>query len=246
MLNNISTDTLTLFGLSPKEQTIYIANLELGPTLQVDLAQKAKMKRTTLREFLPGLLNRGTLQQKVVGKRKMLVARDPRDLIAEIDDKAKKAHDALPLLLAMQNSLSTKPEVRFFEGVEGVKQVYELTLSTGLTVYSFINSELIHPEIQKWVLEHFQQKKLERQFWAYNIVTASENVDLIMPEHGWRKNKLISKEQYPFEMEIFTFGDYVAFIHFRQTEEPSAILIKSQAAADTFLSIHKLIWNNIK
>lgn len=236
---------LEMFGLTPKEQAIYLAALELGETLQVALAKKAKIKRTTLREILPQLLDRGILQQKVKGKRKYLVASDPKELIKSLEEQTNKAKEALPALLALQNTLAEKPEVRFFEGVEGVKQVYELTLEVRLPIYSFISSEKMHPEIIKWVLDYYQPQKLAKKVWAYNIVAEAPENKMIMPEHGYRENKVVSKEKFPFKMEVMTFGDYVAFIHFRQNEEPSAVLIKSKAAAETVRSIHKLAWGVI-
>jgi len=244
--NNISFDVLQSLGMTQRQQAIYLAALELGESLQVPLAKKAKIKRTTLRELLPDLLNRGILQQKIVGKRKLVVASDPRELVLDLEEKTKQAKEALPQLLAMQNILTNKPEIRFFEGIEGLKQVYQLTLDLGLTMYCFVNTEQMYPELRQWLAEYYIPEKLRRKIWIYNIMTAGEESKSLMPEHGYRENKYIPKEQYPFEMEIVTFGDYVTFHHFRKTEEPSGIIIKSKAAAETMLSIHKLIWNNIK
>ncbi len=242
----IASDALQALHLTPREQSIYLSALELGESLQVPLAQKAKVKRTTLRELMPDLLARGILQQKVVGKRKFVIARDPRELIAELEEKTKRAQEALPQLLALQNSMANKPEVRFYEGIEGLKQIYQLTLDVGLTMYCFVNAEYMYPEFRKWVANYYLKEKLRRKIWIYNIMTAGEETKSLMPEHGYRENKYISKDQYPFQMEIVTFGDYVTFHHFRQNEPPSAILIKSKAAAQTMLSIHKLIWNFLK
>ncbi|HSX40516.1 MAG TPA: hypothetical protein VLF68_02785, partial [Candidatus Saccharimonadales bacterium] len=224
----------------------YLSALELGETLQAPLAKKAKIKRTTLRELLPDLFKRGILQQKVNGKRKYLIARDPRELIAELEEKTKRAKEVLPQFLALQKVITNKPEVRFFEGIEGLKQIYQLTLDVGLTMYCFVNAEQMYPEFRTWVAQYYIPEKLRRKIWIYNIMTSGEETKSLMPEHGFRENKYISKEQYPFDMEIVVFGDYVTFHHFRQSDEPSAILIKSKAAAETMLSIHQLIWNNIK
>src|SRR5207302_1790316 len=97
-------------------------------TLQLPLSKKAKVKRTTLVEILPSLLQRGILQQRIKGKRKYLIARDPRELIQELEEKTNKAQEALPQLMALQYILKDRPEVRFYEGIEGLKQIYQLTL----------------------------------------------------------------------------------------------------------------------
>ncbi len=244
MAVTIAPDALSALGMSSREQSIYLSALEMGEALQMPLAQKARVKRTTLRELLPGLLDRGILVQKVVGKRKLLLARDPRELLAELEEKTKKAQEALPQLIALQNIMTDKPEVRFYEGIEGLKQIYQLTLDVGLTMYCFVNAEYMYPELKKWLADYYIPEKLRRKIWIYNIMTEGET-KLLMPEHGYRENKYIPKNQYPFETEIVTFGDYITFHNFRQDEQPSAILIKSKAAAQTLFSIHKLLWSNL-
>lgn len=233
---------LEFFGLSGKEQGIYLAALELGESLQAPLAEQAGVKRTTLRELLPDMIARGVLEQVVKGKRKLIVAKDPRLLIDGLQSKLQQAQSVLPELLALQNTLPNKPQVRFYEGVAGVKQVYEQTLKLGQTIYSFVEIEAIHPEIQKWLSGDYSRERKSRKIRALNIVNTSDKVSTIMPADEWRENKFVNSKIFPFRMEVLVFGDYVGFIHFRQTDIPTAILIQSQAAAVTIRSIHQLFW----
>jgi HTH-type transcriptional regulator, sugar sensing transcriptional regulator len=241
-MNNLVEELLTSLGLSSKEQAIYLAALELGEALQQPLAKKAAVKRTTLRELLPRLLDKGILQQVVKGNRKYLKACDPKELIEKLQLQAQKAQDALPILLALQNTLKDKPEVRFYEGVEGVKQVYQLTLDVAQPMYSYIDAELVHPEIKRWVIGYYHGEKLKRAIQSYNINSPSPENKIYTPLDAYRENRTVSKEEFPFKMEVLIFGDYVAYIHFREDEEPSAILIKSKLAAETMRSAYKLAW----
>ncbi len=239
---SVTKDFIEYVGLSEKEQAIYFAALELGESLQAPLAQKAEIKRTTLRELLPDLLGRGVLEQVVKGRRHFIVAKDPRVLLDELKLKADKAMADLPVLLALQNSLTSKPVVRFYEGIEGIKLVYKETLRAGQPIYSFIEVEAIHPEIQRWLADEYTRERTKRQIRALNIVNASEKLTVVMPQNEFRENRIVSAKSFPFRMEVLTFGDYVAFIQFRRTDTPTAVLIQSQAAAVTMRSIHQLVW----
>lgn len=233
---------LQAFGLSERERAIYLAALEFGESLQVPLANKVGMKRTSLRELLPNLLYRGILQEVVRGKRRYILARDPRELVAELERRTQEARNALPSLMALQNNLREKPKVRFFEGVEGVKHVYEETLRVAQPLYSFVEVSTIHPEIEDWLVRYYVPRRNAKQIKNYVLVNEWAGVEELIPTGPFRLNRIVPSKEFPFRMEILIFGDYVAFVHFRKTESPSATLIQSQAAATTLRSAHQYIW----
>lgn len=238
----IISDKLATLGLDPREQAIYLAVLEMGEALQLPLAKRVGMQRTSLRELLPGLLARGILQERVFGKRTFLVARDPRDLIAEIKNKAEQAEQLLPQLLAMQNNLPDKPEVRFLQGVSGIKQMYEESLRIGQPIYAFLDVSSINPEIEQWLKKDYIPRREKAGILAYNLVNDSPKLTTLIPGVRGRMNKIIPRDKFPFPIDVLTFGDYVAFDHFSQHTEPSTILIRSKSAAVTLQSIHKALW----
>jgi len=235
--------TLESLGLSKREVDVYLASLEAGPSLQLPLAQKAGIKRTSMREFLPDMLQRGILQEVVLGKRKYLAATDPRQLVEDLQAKAKRATDALPLLLALQSDPKDKPQVRFYDGVEGVKRVYEETLKVGLPLYSFVNVAAIHQELEDWLVKTYVPRRQTKNIQNYVLVSDTPGASQLIPDDAWRHNKYVNQEKFPFKMEVLIFGDFVAFIHFSKFDEPSATLLQSQSAAVTLRSIHQLAWD---
>ena len=238
----ITNQLLDSLGLNEKEQAIYLSSLELGESLQLPLAEKAGIKRTTLREILPELQKKGVLELVVRGKRNYISAVNPKNLLERLKTTTQEAEQSLPALLAIQNTTVDKPLVRFYDGVEGVKEIYRLTLEVAEPIYGFVEVEAIHPLIQKWLSKEYTQKRNQKQIKAYNIVNTSSKLDSIMPSDQYRENKIVSSKEFPFQMEIIVFGEYVAYINFRETERPSATLIQSQAAAITMRSVHQLFW----
>jgi predicted DNA-binding transcriptional regulator len=234
--------TLRSLGLTEREVTIYLAALEAGPSLQLPLAQKAGIKRTSMRELLPDMLHRGILQEVVRGRRKYLAATDPRQLVEDLQSRAKKASDALPLLLALQTETQDKPEVRFYDGTEGIKRVYEETLKVGLPLYSFVNVAAIHPDLEDWLVHSYVPRRHEKNVQNYVLVSNTPGAKELIPDDPWRHNKFVDPKKFPFKMEVLIFGDFVAFVHFSKFDEPSATLVQSQSAATTLRSAHQLAW----
>lgn len=236
---------MAALGFTEREAAIYLAALELGKSQQNELATKAGLQRTSLRELLPRLIERGILQEAPYGKRTLLIARDPRELAAELDEKTRAVQAALPLLLALQNDVANKPEVRFFNGIEGVKQVFNETIRVGLPIYTFVNVVDVNPELVKWLLHHYVPARHKNQITNYVLVNESPIVANLIPNNRYRKNKIVPSAEFPFKMEIDVFGDYVSLVHFSKTDEPSATLIRSPSAATTLRSMHTFMWKHL-
>lgn len=236
---------LAPLGLTEREAAVYLAALELGKSQQNELAAKAGLQRTSLRELLPRLIERGILQETPHGKRTLLLARDPRELAAELDEKTRAVQAALPLLLALQNDTTNKPEVRFFEGIEGVKQVFNETIRVGRPIYTFVDVSDLHPELEKWLVHHYVPARHQHQITNYVLVSESPIVATLIPNDRYRKNKIVPSAEFPFKMEIDVFGDYVSLVHFSKTDEPSATLIRSHSAATTLRSMHTFMWKHL-
>lgn len=234
--------TLTSLGLDEREQKVYLALLEMGEALQLPLAKKVGIKRTSLRELLPSLIRRGVIVESVQGKRKYLVAADPSTLIHRLEAQTAAALESLPALLALQNQHTTKPQVFFYEGIEGVKQVYRKTLEVGKPLYSFVDVSAMDPELERWAIEEYVPEREQRQIIVKNIISDSPRQSAVIPNTRYRQNKLMPRESFPFSMEVAVFGEWVMMNHLHGTE-PSSVLIKSSSLADTLKGIHQALWS---
>jgi len=62
-------------------------------------------------------------------KRTFYYAENPSKLGNILEEKVNAFDNLLPELLAMSNLIDRKPKIRFFEGVEGLKNIYKDTLN---------------------------------------------------------------------------------------------------------------------
>lgn len=128
-------------GLELKEAKIYLAVLELGKATITDIAKKSKVKRTTAYEYLNSLVEAGLLGKAVKGKRIFYVAEDPKKLISILENKKKKVATALPALQEIFSASFSKPKVRFYEGIEGMKNIYNEMTKTSQIIYGAFSAD---------------------------------------------------------------------------------------------------------
>jgi len=231
------------FGITPRETKVYLAALELGEASPKDLASHAGIKRTTLYEMLPKLFRKNLLNQVVHGKRRHLVAESPERLLAQFQADLNNLKQAQPEFLALFNQIKEKPKVYFFEGIEGMKKIYEDILATkrNLRAFSGIN-DIIQPELIKWLHEYYEPIKIKNQIFARNIANESPNINKIMPPGELRENKFISAKIYPITTEIIIYGDKVGYTTVRKDSLPLAILIENKEIANSMTSIFEAVW----
>jgi sugar-specific transcriptional regulator TrmB len=107
------------------EVKFYVAALELGQSPISDIARKAGISRTNGYAVFARLLEQG-LVVEVGGapKKTMLIAaEEPQRLLELFEARLQKINEALPELKSLYNRSRTKPRVRFYQGLDGIKQI---------------------------------------------------------------------------------------------------------------------------
>lgn len=133
MLTKISTkmhenrllQSLEDFGLNEKEAKIYFAALSLGPTTIQKIAQMADIKRTTVYSLIESLKQKGLVTIQVDGFKKKFTAEDPAKLTSILDKRKKALQSLLPEFAALYNLRGGESSIKYYEGIEAVKGVYE-------------------------------------------------------------------------------------------------------------------------
>ncbi len=116
---------LEAFHLKSKEAQLYLALLELGEASAPQIAAKAGIQRTNFYDLIPKLLTLGLAKQTTRGKKQFFSALDPEEFVKLEERRLEQLKQALPELKAITNTATEKPRIFFYEGANGVKQVYE-------------------------------------------------------------------------------------------------------------------------
>ncbi|UCC96117.1 MAG: hypothetical protein JSW40_05035, partial [Candidatus Omnitrophota bacterium] len=90
---------------------------------------RAQIRRTTAYSVIESLLTKGVLSKHEDRKGQKFSAEPPEKLLGLLQEKQTELLKIIPNLLAITKSESSiKPEVKFYQGKEGLKAVYEDTL----------------------------------------------------------------------------------------------------------------------
>lgn len=128
-------------GFEKKEAEIYLAVLELGNATVSDISRKAGIKRTTIYEYLEKLLGESLIHKTVKGKRVYYAAENPDKLVKILEKRKRKISSILPQLQGFFDVSRHKPQVRFYEGIEGLRTIYDEMTKTSQTIYGVFSAD---------------------------------------------------------------------------------------------------------
>ncbi len=117
--------TLISLGLSENEAKVYLAALSLGPTTVLKIAQSAEIKRTTVYAVLEALKMQGLIVVEIKGFKQLYAAENPEKLEAIVEQRKNVLTKALPEFSALYNLRGGESTIKYYEGLAGIKSVYE-------------------------------------------------------------------------------------------------------------------------
>ncbi len=112
-------------GLSENEAKVYLAALSLGASTVLKIAKEAEIKRTTAYSVLEALKLRGLIVHEVKGLKTLYSAEGPDKLEQIFEQKKDRFKEVLPELQGMYNLKGGESFIKYYEGVAGVKTVYD-------------------------------------------------------------------------------------------------------------------------
>lgn len=128
MQNKDIKDTLVDFGLSEYEAAVYLAAITLGPATVNKIAKHSGVKRTTVYPIIDSLKKKGIMNIEIKGFKQLFVAENPERLENIIEQKKDRLKGMLPKLSALYSLKSGESLIRYYEGLAGVKTVYDSIL----------------------------------------------------------------------------------------------------------------------
>ena len=236
-------EILQQMGLGGKKTEIYLAALELGSASVIEISKKAGIKRTTCYDILQDLIRDGLISETVKGKRHLFVGEDPAKIQRNLRNKEKLFSEILPQLQSMHNARGGKPKIRFYEGKEGLKEVYEDTLKYGGEILAFASYEAVSLLGKDWARDYLK-KRVAKDIYAKVIAPKTEFLlkDFIaMDQLQRRSTKLIDAKKYPFSIEINLYGHNMVAL--MSAKEEIGLIIEGQEIHNTFKLIFQLLWD---
>src|SRR3989338_2707341 len=249
--NNELKNLLIDVGLKPKEADVYLAILALGQGTASKIARKAHVARTTVYEILSLLFDKGLVTLTGKEPKQEYMAESPENLRVYIESELGKIQtdleDAKNILIPQLKSIhnvGSRPKVMFYEGEEGLKKVYEDTLTS-------------HEEIRAYATYDDMQKALPGYFPEYFYRRAGKGIPIkaIFPftkagvelsgfnEAQKRETAMVPADKYYFSPEINIYDNKVMIASWK---EKLGIIIESNEIADAMKKVFELSWAEAK
>lgn len=233
------------------EAVVYATLLRLGQAMISDIAREAGLKRTTVYEYLGTLLREGFVAKTIRKKRILYVPEHPKKILGgfdrkeqEIQMRKRKAEKYLPELESLYISTSSQPAITYYEGRDGLLEVYRQVVDTHQDVYAFFTPKKFFEIFSEQQNEEILMRLRENGGTLRNLVEYSEAAKkrLNMKKYDdFVKNKVLPKE-FHFETDLIIFGDTVAMISFQGLV---GVLIRDRAIADLQRNIFKMMWRGL-
>lgn len=128
MKNTKLFSVLKDIGLTDNEAQIYTCALELGQTTILKIARASEIKRSTVYSVIESLKQKGLIKVEIKGLKSLYVAESPERLEVMLENRRNEFKNVLPEFLALYNLKDTQSTIKYYEGLEALKNIYLETL----------------------------------------------------------------------------------------------------------------------
>lgn len=233
---------LAELGLQKNKGVVYLACLATGPATTADIANQAKLPRTTTHEILQQLVSMGLISFVTKGRTRIYTAEAPKKLRTLIKEKERKLEKILPQLDLLTNVVGDKPTVKFYEGVEGVKTVFEDTLHVENKVLrGILSMHDLYETPGKNYMDDYVTRRVGAGIKLQVIRSVSKEVEETWPASTEENRELhYAPEDMVFPMTMYLYDDKVGLIGTKQ--ENFGMIIESKDFFKTQSNLFEAFW----
>lgn len=236
-----------LLGLGEVEGKVYIALLELGGGYVSSVARTAKLPRVNCYHTLEKLTEKGLVNYVTRGKIRYYSPEPPQKIVSILENRVQYARKTLPELLSITNTLALKPKIKYYEGLEGVKNIMQDTLTAKKELLGYSNLQGVS-EIFGEFVKNYGSQKMKKQIKTRLICPSSEDAFEYVKK-SYPKDfppdlieiLFVNPREFWFENEIMIYDDKVAVISLNK-DELNGMIFESPVYARSQRAIFNLAW----
>ncbi|HAI73981.1 MAG TPA: hypothetical protein DCS28_03650 [Candidatus Moranbacteria bacterium] len=238
-------NTLIGIGFTEKEATVYINLLSFKKATAYLIYQKSGLKKATAYVVLESLVKKGFVLKTPQNKKSLYIAKSPAECIKIFQEKLNEAKDMLPEMMAIQKKDEEKVSVSYYEGVEGIKEVYNDTLKYPGEFVAFGSEDVVKALGYDWMSQFIQNRVKKNIFVRSILPTTHYFTDELLQKDKLelREMKFVSQEEYPFSIEIDVYGG--SKVSLISGKEAMGAIIESSEVHNTMKMIFEILWKNL-
>lgn len=247
---------LTTAGLSPAQAVVYEYLLHNGSVTAGTIAKALRLERTLVYRLLTEMTESDLVIKKdAVGKVAVYAAAHPgkiKELARKKEEQAKNAQSALDGVLGRLTSdfnlASGRPGVRFFEGIEGIREVAFDNLTTNGEILAYLDMDVLYkniPEINDEYVKVRRRLKIKKR----NLVNDTPGNRAILADYN-RDITDVRTIQLPhrdmlFKSMLQIYDNKVSYMTF-QKDKWIGVIIEDANIADLHRELYEYTWQQAK
>jgi sugar-specific transcriptional regulator TrmB len=250
---SILEELFHLLGLSSKEAVVYRTLLEMGTSDVASLVTRTGLKRGITYTVLYSLARQKLVKQLTKNKKTTFQAEHPKSLLDmmnrqknQMEHLEENIHSLYPKLSSMYKLSVGKPSVRYFEGEDGILEVFEdIYAPKKDIVYGCVDLEKADRSFPSYIMKRLIPKRIKNGVQAHSIIGDSKNARTLQKQDSkqLRTSILIDKKDYPLPAEIDIYEDKVAMLSFVKGEF-IGVIIENADIAESLRSIFRLAFGS--
>lgn len=235
---------LAQLGITKTLFNLYMAAAELGEAPIAEVAARAGMVRTTAYHALQRLEEEGLVEIQDRDGKRIVVAEDPRKFLERGKARLQAIEALVPQMRSVYNRIKGKPQIRFFEGEEGIRTVlWESLAMTGtpkiLRGYLSMHELEQTPGLDE--VERFLNERVQRGIELKVIRSRHRDVQPIWPTSRAERRELrYAPEGMEISMTTLIFDNCVSLISSRN--ENYGLIIESEEFATMQRGLFDTVW----
>lgn len=248
---NTLFESLSLAGLSENDALVYGALLHCAePSASVrDIMKATRLSRTMVYYVVGRLLESEAIRAIPTGTKTRYTVEPPENLVALLEKKERAARRqkelfsaSLPGIRSLYNLAQSKPGVRFFEGLDGLREALDETLSATETIRAFVDLENIAPVDA--INKAYVKKRLARGIAKKILLVDTPKSRAYIQAQGRELTevKFLPTSVTPFKMSMELYNGNVSYLSLRD-ENPIAVILSDPDIYEMHKKIFDFFWN---
>ena len=236
---------LSNFGLNKSEIAIYLYLLEQGVSSPPQIAKSTKIARTNSYHILLSLKERGLIEEQSKGKRKVYLAKDPGALLMAEEARKKALERVVPDLRALFGTQTNKPKIKFYDGIEQVKQIYLESLNSD-GIFALGSTKQLQGLTDDFLKKYAVEIK-KRGIVFKDILTkaSKESAQVLTSEIGGiYESRYLPDKHKDVPTDMLIWDDKIALISLSEPVFGTVMLNKN--ITNTFKLVFNLLWDNLE
>ncbi len=239
--------TLKMLGFSENEIRILFLLFQHRKLTTKEISQQSMLSFDTVHYALHSIEKRSLIHRTTHNNEDTAEMISNDQFLLWIDDQKKQnstvydeAKEVIGSFLTMVQESTWKPNVLYFEGVQGVIDIYEDMLAQGQDIRGWTDIQKISETLGAY-MDEFIRKRIEKKITSYAIMPTNALNEKYAKKDQLRNVKF--SKNLLINGEIRIYGDRVAVITFH-AEKPVGFVFSGEVMTTVFRGLFEHAWHS--